>query len=203
LTGTDAASLGLHPAVYFYASNSRHQPTTVLAVAAFLKELETRDEFLKFTDVRADFENFLIEHKMYMNQLTIKHGSMAKGFRHIKDLYIFIFERLLEGDDSPEKIEERLRNHDKFQSLVKERPVLTKQSKKFSGALKDTIVITDVLATASLCELCHARIDLKSVHVDHKQDLSKGGLGTADNARLLHPFCDSTYKYYVEKKRQP
>jgi hypothetical protein len=199
LTGTDSASLGLHPAVYFYAPNSRHQPTTVLAIAAFLKELETKDLFLKFTDVRESFENFLVEHKMYVNQLTIKHGSMAKGFRSIKDLYTFVFERLMAGDSSG-RIEERLREHDRFQILVKERPTLTKQNKKFSGAVKDTVVISDVLANASLCELCHARIDLKSVHVDHIQDRSKGGLGTVENARLLHPYCDSTYKYYLEKK---
>ena len=199
LTGTDPASLGLHPAVYFYAANSRHQPTTVLAVAAFLKELSVRDAFLQFTDVRAKFEDFLIEHKMYVNQLTVKHGSMAKGFRQIKDLYLFIFECLMKNY-STEQIEEALRAHDRFQTLVKERPTLTTKNKKFSGALKDTVVISDVLANASLCELCHARIDLKSVHVDHIQDRSKGGLGTAANARLLHPFCDSTYKYYLEKK---
>jgi hypothetical protein len=106
----------------------------------------------------------------------------------------------LMAKDSTEKIEEGLRNHDRFQTLVKERPILTKQSKKFSGAVKDTLVISDVLAKASLCELCNARIDLKSIHVDHIKDRSKGGLGTTDNGRLLHPYCDSTYKYYLEEK---
>ena len=52
ITGKNSSSLGLHPGVYFYAANLRHQPTTVLAVAQFLKDLEKTNGFLKFTKNR-------------------------------------------------------------------------------------------------------------------------------------------------------
>jgi hypothetical protein len=198
LTGTHASSLGLHPAVYFYAVNGRHQPTAVLAIAAMLMDLEIEDKFIDFTIVRARFEAFLIDHKMFVNQLTVKHGSMAKGFTPLKDYYRYVLDKFMSGS-SDVGVENDLRTHDKYQSLVKEKPVLTKQAKKFSKAVKQVGVITEVLAQASICEMCNARIDMKAMHLDHILNRSKGGLGTADNLRPLHPFCDSTYKQYMEK----
>jgi hypothetical protein len=97
ITGKHSSSLGLHPAVYFYATNFRHQPTAVLAVAQFIYDLETTSAFLEFTDHRADFENFLVDHKMYINQLTIKHGSMVKGYQPIRDYYQFVFDAIRKG----------------------------------------------------------------------------------------------------------
>jgi hypothetical protein len=198
LTGTHPGSLGLHPAVYFYAASGRHQPTAVLAIAAMLMDLEAEDRFIDFTKARGKFESFLIEHKMFVNQLTVKHGSMAKGFLPLKEYYRYVLDRLMSGNTEI-GVENELRSHDKYQSLVKEKPVLTQQAKKFSRAVKQMSVITEVLAQASVCQLCNARIDLKAMHIDHIKEREKGGLGTADNARPLHPYCDSTYKRYLEQ----
>jgi hypothetical protein len=196
-TGTNSSSLGLHPGVYFYALNFRHQPTAVLAIGSLIVELEKENKFIAFTKVRRDFEEYLISHKMFINQLTGRYGSMAKGFRQMKDYFRFVLDMFI-GGKSETEIEETLRSHDRFQFLVKERPIRTQKSKDFSRAVKDVIVLSEVLNTASVCELCHARIDLKAMHVDHSTDRSKGGLGTAENARLLHPFCDSTYKPHLQ-----
>ncbi len=197
LTGTHSSSLGLHPAVYFYAANGRHQPTAVLAIAAMFMDLEAEDKFIDFSKVRSKFETFLIDHKMFVNQLTVKHGSMAKGYSPLKDYYRYVLDKFISGS-SDVGLENDLRTHDKYQSLVKEKPVLTKKAKKFSTAVKQLTVISEVLSQASICELCHARIDLKAMHIDHIQNRSRGGLGTGENARPLHPFCDSTYKPYLE-----
>ena len=97
ITGTHPASLGLHPGVYFYATNFRHQPTTVLAVAQLMADLEKEDGFLAFTQHRAAFENFLVNHKMFINQLTVRHGSMVKGFIPIRDYYRYVLDRLRAG----------------------------------------------------------------------------------------------------------
>jgi hypothetical protein len=183
----------LHPAVYFYATSFRHQPTAVLAVAQLIADIEKEDGFLEFTRHRAAFEGFLVNHKMFINQLTVRHGSMVKGFQPIRDYYRFILERIAAGRSESE-IEEDLRAHDKYQSLVKERPTPSKIAKKFSQEAKNAKLLTDVLNSAFICNVCKARIDKKSMHLDHIVEKSQGGAADIDNGQWLHPYCDSTAK---------
>jgi hypothetical protein len=193
ITGTHPSSLGLHPAVYFYATNIRHQPTAVLAVAQLMTDLEKVDGFLEFTKSRAAFENFLVNHKMFINQLTVQHGSMVKGFIPIRDYYRFVLERIAAGRDES-GIEGDLRDHDKYHRLVKERPTPSKRAKPFSQDAKNAKLMYDVLATAFVCNHCGARIDKKSMHLDHTIEKSRGGAADIDNGQWLHPYCDSTAK---------
>jgi hypothetical protein len=193
LVGTHASSLGLHPAVYFYAANGRHQPTTVLAMASLLMEFKASDSFLLFCSLRARFEQFLVDHKMFINQLTVKHGSMAKGYAPMRDYYSTVFARIAAGDTEQE-VEVYLQKHERYQTLVKEKPILTKKAKDFSQATKQLVLLQEVLAKAFVCQICGARVDKKSMQLDHADDRAAGGLATADNARFVHPLCNSTYK---------
>lgn len=194
ITGTHASSLGLHPGVYFYAASIRHQPTAVLAVARFVQDLEDRGQFSEFTLYRAAFEEFLVNHKMYINQLTVKHGSMVKGYLPIRDYYQFMFDLLRVGKNELQ-IEADLGADEKFQSLVKERPTPSRKAKEFSQNAKNVKLLQDVLATSFVCKHCRARIDKKSMHLDHTIDKSQGGAANIDNSQWAHPYCDSTFKY--------
>jgi Protein of unknown function DUF262./HNH endonuclease. len=198
ITTTDASSLGLHPAVYFYGANYRHQPTAVLAVAQFIQDMIDKDGFLEFTQHRAKFEAFLVGHKMFINQLTIKHGSMVKGFLDICDYYLFVFGRIQEGRDEKEILEDLAAN-EKYQMLVKERPVLSKKAKEFSQDAKNVKLMSDILEKAFVCNICKARIDKKSMHLDHIVEQERGGLATLDNSQWLHPYCDSTAKRHLRQ----
>lgn len=193
ITGTHASSLGLHPAVYFYSSNGRHQPTSVLAMVQFLWDLHGNNELNKFCDNRMAFENFLIERKMYINQLTVKYGSMSKGYRQIRDYYRYVFDALAAGK-SADEVDALLHAHDRFQILVKEKPILSVKVKKFSTETKQHKIISDTLARAITCGVCGGKIDNKSMHLDHVEEKSRGGLATTDNAQWAHPYCDSTFK---------
>ena len=197
ITGTHPPSLGLHPGVYFYATNIRHQPTTVLAVAQFVKDLEKTNDFVEFTRHRAAFEDFLVNHKMYINQLTIKHGSMVKGYLPIRDYYQFVFDRIRAGRNEAE-IETDLAGSEKYQTLVKERPVPSRKAKGFSQDAKNVKLLSDVLASAFVCRLCGARIDKKAMQLDHVVDKADGGPGDIDNGQWAHPFCNSTYKNHLK-----
>ena len=196
ITGTNAASLGLHPGVYFYSPNIRHQPTAVLAVAYFLMHLESVDGFIEFTQHRAAFEDFLLNHKMYINQLTVRHGSMAKGYDHIFDYYLFVYEQICKGSTEGQ-VESALAKSDKYQTLVKERPVLSRKAKAFSQDAKNVKLLSDVLDRSFICNLCKARIDKKAMQLDHIDDKSLGGVADLDNGQWAHPFCNSTYKEYL------
>jgi hypothetical protein len=199
ITGKHPSSLGLHPGVYFYATNFRHQPTAVLAVAQLIRDLELRNGFLEFTDHRAAFEEFLINHKMYINQLTIKHGSMVKGFMPIRDYYHFVLDRIRNGRTEAE-IESDLGSDPKYQTLVKERPTPSKKAKEFSQEAKNAKLLNDVLQKAFVCPLCRARIDKKAMQLDHVIEKSKGGAADIDNSEWSHPFCNSTYKGELAKR---
>lgn len=193
ITTTEASSLGLHPAVYFYAANYRHQPTAVLAVAQFVQDMANEDGLVEFSRHRAKFEDFLIGHKMFINQLTLKHGSMAKGYLAIRNYYKFVFERIQSGR-SVEEILEDLSANERYQTLVKERPTLSKKAKEFSQEAKNVKLMRDVLEKALICNICGARIDKKSMHLDHVIEKSQGGVADLDNSQWLHPYCDSTVK---------
>jgi 5-methylcytosine-specific restriction endonuclease McrA len=165
-----------------------------MAVARFVQNLEDRNQFTEFTRHRAAFEEFLIGHKMYINQLTVKHGSMVKGYLPICEYYQFVFDCLRDGKDS-KQIETELGSHEKFQILVKERPTPSRRAKEFTQDAKNVKLLQDVLATAFVCKHCGARIDKKSMHLDHTIDKSQGGTANIDNSQWAHPYCDSTFKY--------
>ncbi|MCK9897983.1 DUF262 domain-containing protein, partial [Frankia sp. AgB32] len=74
ISGKEPGSLGLHPAVYFYSATGRFQPSSFLATVGLVKELETQRKFADFTRVRADFENFLVQHKYFLNQIVHSFG---------------------------------------------------------------------------------------------------------------------------------
>lgn len=199
ITGTHSSSFGLHPGVYFYAANIRHQPTTVLAVAQLIKDLENHDRAIEFTKCRKVFEDFLVSHKMYINQLTVKHGSMVKGYIPIRDYYLFVLARVLAGRTDTQ-IESDLANDSKYQILVKERAVPTKKAKAFSQDAKNVKLLGDVLEKAFSCNICGARIDKKAMQLDHIADKKDGGPGDIDNGQWSHPFCNSTYKRWLEQQ---
>ena len=201
ITTTDPSSLGLHPAIYFYAANYRHQPTSVLAVAQFIQDMTDQDSFLVFTRHRAQFEDFLVNHKMFINQLTVKHGSMVKGFSQIRDYYQFILGQLQVGR-SEKEIESDLAADEKYQTLVNERPTLSKKAKSFSQDAKNVKLMIDVLASAFVCNICGARIDKKAMHLDHVIEKSNGGVADIANSQWLHPYCDSTAKSRMNPERK-
>lgn len=194
MTGTHASSLGLLPSVYFYSANGRHQPTAVLAMAALLAEMSKKDgAFNSFTRARARYESFLIEHKMFVNQMTTKFGSMAKGYRQLKEYFEFVLELILQGKSNDE-VAESLRLHDRYQSLVKEKPITSKKSKAFSQDMKQWAFLTEALGKSFICSICGARIDNKAMQLDHTIEKSAGGSSDGTNARWTHPYCNSTFK---------
>jgi 5-methylcytosine-specific restriction endonuclease McrA len=96
---------------------------------------------------------------------------------------------------APEGPDVALSRHQKYQRLVKDKPVPSIQNKRFSNEAKQVKLLEDVLKTAFVCNICGARIDKKSMQLDHVIDKSKGGAADIDNSQWTHPFCNSTFKY--------
>ena len=198
ITGTHPSSLGLLPALYFYSATNRHQPTSVLAVAALIMEMDARDAYIEFTDVRASFENFLFAHRSLIGQFTYKYGSMAKGYRQLKNYLAFVLEQCAHAKSESEVLD-AIAAEPTFKFLSLEPPLKSVQAKPFSSAAKRHSFITEAISSARICDLCGARLDSKSMHLGHVVDRMRGGSGDLENSSWQHPFCDSTYKAYLEK----
>ncbi|MFJ9792678.1 HNH endonuclease family protein [Streptomyces globosus] len=194
IAGNGPASLGLHPAVYFYSATGRFQPAAFLAATALIQELSEKNRLLKFTDVRKDFEEFLIGYKYFLNQIVRAYGSLQRSVPPILTMYRIVFEAMLEGLEG-DAIIARLQENGALRAPVK---VLTEDDRinrrNFSAETKNSVFLKAALAEATRCEICRARLHFKSVTVDHKIRKEDGGTGSASNAVLTHPYCNSGYK---------
>ena len=201
LTGTHASSLALHPAIYFYSSNGRHQPTAVLAFTVLVKHLEDERLLNEFTSVRHLFEDFLTENKGFINQLTTQYGSMTKGYRQLKDYLLFVLNLFIQGSSGSEVLE-ALSLSDKYQKLVKYSPVLAQSANGFSKSLRQWKFLKDALAVSFTCCICGSKLNARTSTMDHKKDLKHGGKDAGDNAQWAHPYCNSTFKDAAAKLAQ-
>ncbi|SCE39586.1 DUF262 domain-containing protein [Streptomyces sp. OspMP-M43] len=194
IAGNGPASLGLHPAVYFYSATGRFQPAAFLAATALIQELSEKNRLLKFTDVREDFEEFLIGYKYFLNQIVRAYGSLQRSVPPILTMYRIVFEAMVEGLEG-DAIIARLQENGALRAPVK---VLTEDDRinrrNFSAETKNSVILKAALAEATRCEIFRARLHFKSVTVDHKIRKEDGGTGSASNAALTHPYCNSGYK---------
>lgn len=193
MSGTHPSSLGLHPVVYFYSSAGRYQPTAFLATVAFLQDLEARDAFRSFTRVRRAYEDFLLDHRVLVNQVTVKYGSGPKGFAHLKQLFLFLLEQLEVGKTAMEIIE-MMEGHPQFSFLQPAEVATTEAGKDFKTDAKSAVFLRDALKDPMRCGICTGLVHRNAISIDHVKRKQDGGLGDVDNGQLTHPYCNSTVK---------
>jgi hypothetical protein len=194
MSGTHPSSLGLHPAVYFYSSTGRYQPTAFLGTVAFLQDLELHKRFKEFTLVRRDFEDFLLAHRILVNQVTVKYGSGPKGFVRLKQLLVFLLDNLVAKKTQPEIIQ-AMEGHKEFSFLQpKEVGAGGDSSKDFGTDAKSAVFLRDALKDPLRCGICGGLIHRNAISIDHVVRKADGGLGDPDNGQLAHPYCNTTVK---------
>jgi hypothetical protein len=180
--------LGLHPAVYFYSADGRHQPTATLGLVSLIREFEQKNEFELFTNVRREFEDFLVTNKNFVNQIQRKFGSGAKSYDWIKLLYRKVFDALLAGERNPE-LSDTIRKTPglAFLATIDVPDIETKPGKHFDRATKSATFLREALASPVRCAICDAMVHMNSIHVDHIDRRRDGGAATIENAQLSHP----------------
>lgn len=189
----DASSLGLHPVVYFYGATGRFLPMAFLAVAAFVKELESKDAFAKFTRVRSKFEDFLLAHRNFVNQIGHEVIGGEKRVKTTLLMYEILFEGLTNGDSDAYIIKE-MKSHTELKFLQETPPGNIEYGKDFSTDTKSATYLREAIDKSPKCAICNARLHFKSISFDHKERKQDGGLGTPENAQLTHPYCNTGYK---------
>ncbi|OGO21713.1 MAG: hypothetical protein A2Z28_01635 [Chloroflexi bacterium RBG_16_51_9] len=195
----DPSSLGLHPIVYFYGATGRFLPMTFLAVVAFVKDLESNVSFAKFTRVRSQFEDFLLEHRAFVNQIGHEVIGGEKRVQTTILMYQILFEGLTRGD-SVEQIIGQMKSHTELKFLRETTTEDKEYGKDFSTETKSTVYLREAIDKSLRCTICNARLHFKSISFDHKDRKEDGGLGIPDNAQLTHPYCNTGYKEMLNAK---
>lgn len=193
ICGSHPSSLGLHPAVYFYSASGRYQPTAFLAVVRLLQDFDAENLFPEFIRIRSAFETFLLDHKVFANQVTIKYGSGTKGFGHLKNLFRTIFDQFRIGKTDAEIII-GLAGTSEFSYLQPAEKTPVRTGKDFDPETKSAAFLRDALASPLKCKICGGLIHAKSISIDHVQRRADGGSGDVSNAQLTHPYCNTTIK---------
>lgn len=193
ISGLHASSLGLHPVVYFYSATGRYQPTAFLAVVAMICEFEKASRFKEFISIRRKFEDFLLGHKLLVNQVTVKYGSGPKGYARLKQLLVFIVDRLLAGD-SEEGVLKAMGERIEFSFLQPSEKELIGSGRNFSSDAKSAVFLRDALKDPLRCGICGGLVHRNAISIDHVERRAEGGIGAMDNGQLTHPYCNTTVK---------
>ena len=201
ISGIEPQSLGLNPLVYFYGIQGRFHPSAFMPTVVFVQHLVNRKQLRKFTDIRANFEAFLISHRHYLSQILSRSGGGSRRPKAIIAMYKALFTLLTEGRTG-ERIVENLRAQPELAFLEEPVPQDTQTNgKKFSTRAKSEIFIRQTLPNLPKCHICGAALHLKSISIDHKKRKEDGGTGSPDNGQLTHPYCNTGYKEQLHAKR--
>ncbi|HWB02704.1 MAG TPA: DUF262 domain-containing protein [Verrucomicrobiales bacterium] len=204
ITSGDDGSLGLHPAVYCYSATGKFQPTAFFAQVKFVQYLVKHAAKNKFSFARCQFEEFLVEHKYFVNQLSKNLGGTTRAMTRLFELYVLVFEQIQAGTDNP-TIRKIVLETTPFSQFLKE---ISKPGEKISGQefgrqTKDAIKLKAELTNAPRCGICHARYHPNSTSIDHRDDKKQGGLGSMDNGSVTHPYCNTGFKNWCQHNGKP
>lgn len=200
----DVSALNLHPLVYFYSANGNHLPSLFLAIVELMNDYEGNNGFKTFTAIREKFEDFLIDNKDLIQQVSRSTRGQIKAVHKIKEFLAFVAKSLQEytGNKPESYVLKALQKSDAFSFIrppAAEMELPKKKSKEFSTAQKSRKFIAHALESAARCMICGARIPDYGISFDHKQDKKFGGSGESDNIQFAHPYCNSAKDILVAK----
>ena len=190
----DPASVGLHPAVYFYSWTGKQQPILFLTIASLIIDLERSKKLGDFINVRGKFEEFLTGNRSLLNQVIRKFGTKSSGTEHLRGFYDSVLKLIADGQ-SVDSLVGELRKKQGYSYLQpEESPYDGVVPTRYSTQVKAGLVMKQLLETAPRCHICGGVVPTQAISVDHKKRKSDGGLSSVANARLTHPYCNTGYK---------
>lgn len=193
LGGPHMSSLGLHPFVYFYSPTGKHQPILFHAIVSFVADMDT-NSLVRFTSVRRAFENFVVRNRTLMSQIIRKFGSKDSGRENLVRFYSVLTEVISDRNEA-DIVPGILKRDSSFSFLQPaESAEGVVHSKEFSSDTKAAVLIREHFKSGLRCSICGGFMPVSSITFDHITHKRSGGLGSSDNAQLVHPFCNSTAK---------
>lgn len=193
ITGNNKGSLGLHPAIYYYGPSGRHSTPMFLGTSSLIAEKIANNDknfFQKFTKTREKLESILIEHKDLI--ATILQKSISK---YRVPRYHNLLNKIINALYACEVVSEKeLISFSELEGKIIAGD-FKKSSTKISDENKSKVFIDVALKHGIKCSICGGYIDTeKSVSYDHIERVRDGGVGSADNTQLTHPYCNQSVK---------
>lgn len=190
LCSTHPSSLGLHPALYFYARSGAFQSGSLLAFIELFRGWDTK-QYLDFTAVREPFESFLLAHRGHTEAVR-RLGSGSRSRPRLVAFYRRVLSDLQAGASS-EDIATTLSTDESFAFFITPpADLLALGDGSFSRDTKGAAFIQGTLASAPKCPTCRGFLHRNGMQVGHIHAKRDGGMGTLENSMMQHPFCNST-----------
>ncbi len=193
ITTNRPESLGLHPFVYFTNDKGKHSRFLFLGMCAAIAEKLANNNsgwFKTFTIARPHIEKFLLEHKSVIGIVLQNLGKKTRTPR-MKDMVEYL---VTEGSKGrcPELTDvlKHIGIKGRVYDITAAQPPV-----HFTDEVKSQILIRTGIKKLDPCPICQGYLDPnKSVSYDHITRVSEGGLGTAENGQMVHPYCNSGMK---------
>lgn len=201
---SQAGALGLDPAVYCYGPE-KFYTGAYLAALKFAMELKAQDKLFEFTEVRHDFEEFLVKHKSFIKNISHGKGSRTRPLEALMTLHRTVLAAYLDGHQggyrpADEDIVRKLVETPALQTTLKLALQDSDSSepqpprRRFALAVQQAAVLNTTLNNRERCPLCRARLAPFSRSKDHIVAQEDGGMGTVENLQFTHPYCNNGYK---------
>lgn len=194
VAGNQAASLGLHPAVYFYNERGKYNRFLFLGMTAVIQDKlrNNNSQFFKdFTSARHRLEQFLVENKSLIATIL---QNLSKGQRvpKMKDLFEYLVAQF--KDHNRQITAENAIAHLGLRGRIFDVNVI-QTAPQISDDTKSMVYVKEAIKNAIRCPICRGILDpTKSVSYDHIEPKRKGGSGDHTNVQLAHPYCNTGYK---------
>jgi hypothetical protein len=185
--------------VYFFGANGLFQPAALLAAIKYFTKLKDERLLIDFTKHRREFEEFLVQHRHYINQLAKSKGSRTRPVDSLVALYELVLQDVKNGRNHSE-IVETLRSDERLKDLEDLRDE-QRPRKKFSKDTRSAVYLKSAVESPIRCAVCGARMRSQAISSDHIKRVEDGGMGNAENLQFTHFFCNSGYKESLHSRQ--
>ncbi|BBB68745.1 hypothetical protein UNDYM_4492 [Undibacterium sp. YM2] len=194
INSNHASSLGLHPAVYFYARNGRYKPASFNFFLQLFIKLRDTKKLNEFTKVRAKFEDIVLNYDDLPRQIIRKYRTSSKGAPYVVEFYLQAI-KLLNNDLDVKDVIERIFLLPDFNYLtMKSDDISGHDEIDFDSDGKSEVFMNEALKNSIKCKICGGYLHRNAISIDHITRKQDGGSSNVENGQVSHPYCNTGYK---------
>ena len=194
INSNHASSLGLHPAVYFYAGNGRYKPASFNFFLHLIMQLKIRGKLNDFTRAREKLEQIILDYDDLPRQIVRKYRTAKKGTPHVVNFYLQVISHLNSNLEINEVVSKIINSQEFNYLTIKVSDDYLTESIDFNSDGKSRIFMSEALSNAIKCKICNGYLHRNSISIDHIIRKQDGGIAAPQNGQLSHPYCNTGYK---------
>ena len=188
------SSLGLHPAVYFYARNGRYRPASFNFFLRLVMELKLKNKLNEFIKAREMLEEIILDYDDLPRQIVRKYRTASAGAPHVVDFYVLAITMINKGLGVEYVISEII-SSTKFNYLTLKPEVNNDEvAVDFYSEKKSEVFMNEALKNLIKCKICNGYLHRNSISIDHVVRKQDGGNSAIDNGQVSHPYCNTGFK---------